>query len=80
MNQMRRDVQHSFMHLHPVHTKNNIDSLALQDNKTGQKHSPDKLEWDFMDHLISNHSASKSANRIWHWCSTESKLGLLSTG
>jgi hypothetical protein len=76
---MSRDVQHSLVHLHPFHTKNGIDSLAFQDNKTGQKHSPDKLEWDFMDHLIGNHSASGSANRIWHQCSTESKLDLLST-
>jgi hypothetical protein len=34
-NQMSRDVQKSLVHPHPVHTKNVIDSLAFQDDKTG---------------------------------------------
>jgi hypothetical protein len=79
MNQMSRDVQNSLVHLHPVHTINIIDSLAFQDDKTGQKHLPNKLKWDFTDHPIVNHSASGSADRIWYFCSTESKLSLLST-
>jgi hypothetical protein len=33
-----------------------------------------------MDHLVGNHLASGSANGIRGWCSTEGKLGLLSTG
>jgi hypothetical protein len=70
MNQMSEDVQHSSMHLHPVHTKNDIDSLTFQDDKSGGKHSPNKLEWDFMDHLVGNHSASESVNGIRSWCST----------
>jgi hypothetical protein len=78
MNQTSRDVQNSFVHLHPVHTKNNIDSLTFQDDKTGQKHSPDKLKWDFTDHTINNHSTSRSANGIWYRCSPKSKLSLLS--
>jgi hypothetical protein len=64
MNQVSRDVQNIFVHLHPVHTKNNINSLAFQDDKAGQKHSPNKLKWDFTDHPIGNHSASGSADRI----------------
>jgi ABC-type lipopolysaccharide export system ATPase subunit len=68
------------MHLHLVHTKNDIDPLIFQDNKSGVKHLPSKLEWDFMGHLISNHSASESANRIRHLGSIESNAGLLSTG
>jgi hypothetical protein len=64
VNQTSGDVQHSSMHLHPVHTKNNIDSLTFQDDKSGWKHSSSKLEWDFMDHLVGNHSASRSANKI----------------
>jgi hypothetical protein len=80
MNQMSRDVQNSLVHLHLVHTKNNIDSLAIQDDKTSREHSHDKLEWDFMGHPIGNHSADGSADIIWHFCSTESKLSLLSTG
>jgi hypothetical protein len=80
VNQMSRDVKHSPMHLHPVHTKNDIDSLTFQDDKSSQKHSPDKLKWDFMSHLISNHSVSESADRIRHLGSTESKPSLLGTG
>jgi CRISPR/Cas system-associated protein Csm6 len=68
------------MHLHLVHTKNDIDLVALQDNKSGRKHSPGKLKWDFMGHLISNHSASESADRVRLLGSTESKPDLLSTG
>jgi hypothetical protein len=79
MNQMSRDVQNSLVHLHLVHTKNNIDSLAIQDDKTSREHSHDKLEWDFMGHPIGNHSADGSGDIIWHFCSTESKLSLLST-
>jgi hypothetical protein len=79
MNQTGIDIQHSLVHLHLVHTKNGVDSLAFQDNKTGRKDTPNKLEWNFIDHLISNHSTSRSANRIRHLCSTESKLTLLST-
>jgi hypothetical protein len=79
MNQTGIDIQHSLVNLHLVHTKNGIDSLAFQDNKTGQKDTPNKLEWNFIDHLIGNHSTSRSANRIRHLCSTESKLTLLST-
>jgi hypothetical protein len=33
VNQMSRDVQHNSMHLYPVHTKNDIDPLAFQDDK-----------------------------------------------
>jgi hypothetical protein len=33
MNQTSRDVQNSLVHLHLVHTKNDIDSLAFQDDK-----------------------------------------------
>jgi hypothetical protein len=79
MNQMSKHVQNSFVHLHPVHTKNNVDALTFQDDKTGRKHSPNKFEWDFMDLSIGNHSASRSANRIWYFCSRKSKLSLLST-
>jgi hypothetical protein len=77
---MSGDVQHSSMHLHPIHIENNIDPLEFQDNKSGQKHSLRKLKWDFMGHLISNHSASGSADRVRHLGSTESKPDLLSTG
>jgi CRISPR/Cas system-associated protein Csm6 len=80
MNQTSGDVQHSSMHFHPVYTKNDIDPLTFQDDKSGRKHSPGKLKWDFTSHLISNHSASVSADRIRHLDSTESKLGLLSIG
>jgi hypothetical protein len=41
---------------------------------------PSKLKWDFMGHLISNHSTSRSANRIRHLGSIESNIGILSTG
>jgi hypothetical protein len=44
VNQTSRVVQHNSMHLHPVHTKNDIDPLIFQDNKSGMKHSPNKLE------------------------------------
>jgi 5-methylcytosine-specific restriction endonuclease McrA len=64
MNQTSRDAQHNFVHLHPVHPKDNINSLPFQDDKTGQKHSPNKLKWDFTDHTIGNHSASESGNGI----------------
>jgi hypothetical protein len=80
VNQTSGDVQHSSMHLHPVHTKDGINSLTFQDNKSDGKHSPSKLERDFMNHLIGNHSASGSANGIRDWCSTEVELGLLSIG
>jgi hypothetical protein len=29
VNQTRRDVQHNLMHLHPVHTKNDIDPMIF---------------------------------------------------
>jgi hypothetical protein len=77
---MSGDVQQGSMHLHLVHTKNDIDSLTFQDNKSARKHSPSKLEWDFMDHLVGNHLASGSANRIRSWCSTKVELGLSSIG
>jgi hypothetical protein len=77
VNQMSRDVQHSSMHLHPLHIENDINSLTFQNDKSGWKHSPNKLKGDFMDHLVGNHSASGSANGIRHLGSTESKLGLL---
>jgi hypothetical protein len=80
VNPTSRDVQHGSMHLHPVHTKNDIDSLPFQDNKSGRKHSPVKLKWDFMGHLISNHSASESADRVRHLDNTESNPSLLSIG
>jgi hypothetical protein len=80
MNQTSRDIQNSLVHLHPVHTQNNIYLLTFKDDKTGREHSLDKLEWDFMDHTIGNHSASGSANGIQYFCSPESKLSLLSTG
>jgi hypothetical protein len=35
VNQMSRHAQHNSMHLHPVHTKNDIDPLAFQDDKGG---------------------------------------------
>jgi hypothetical protein len=79
MNQTSRDIQHNSMHLHPVHIKNDIDPLTFQDNKGGRKHSPNRLKWDFTGHLISNHSASGSANRIRHLGSIESNTSLLST-
>jgi hypothetical protein len=79
MNHTSRDVQNSFVHLHLVHIKNNIDSLTFQDDKAGQKHPPDKLLWDLMDHTIDNHSVFGSANRIWYFRSPESKLSILST-
>jgi hypothetical protein len=78
VNQTSGDVQHGSMHLHPVHTKNGIDSLTFQDDKSGGKHSPSKLEWDFMDHLVGNHSTSRSANGIRGCGSTEVELGLSS--
>jgi hypothetical protein len=79
VNQMSRDVQHGSMHVHPVHTKNDVDSLPFQDNRSSRKHSPDKLKWDFTGHLISNHSTSGSADRVRHLGSIESKYDLLST-
>jgi hypothetical protein len=79
VNQTSGDVQHGSMHLHPVHAKNDIDSLTIQDDKSGGKHSPSKLKWDFTGHLISIHSASRSADRVRHLGSTESKPDLLST-
>jgi hypothetical protein len=57
MNQMGGHVQHNLVHIHLVHTQNNMYSLTFQDDKTGREHSPDKLKWDFMDHPIGNHSA-----------------------
>jgi hypothetical protein len=42
--QMSGDVQHSSMHVHPVHTKNDIDFLTFQHDKSGQKQSPSKLK------------------------------------
>jgi hypothetical protein len=80
VNQTTGDVQHSSIHLHPVHTKDDINSLTFQDDKSGWKHSPNKPEWDFMNHLIVNHSTSGSANRIRGWCSTEVEFSLLSIG
>jgi hypothetical protein len=80
VNEPSRDVQHTSMHLHPVHTKNDIDSLTFHDDKSGWKHSPSKLEWDFMDHMVGNHSTSRSANGIRSQRSTEVELGLSSTG
>jgi hypothetical protein len=80
VNQSSGDVQHGSMHLHPVHTENGIDPLAFQDNRSGQKHSPGKLKCNFTGHLISNHSASGSADIVRHLGSTESKPGLLSIG
>jgi hypothetical protein len=77
---MSGDVQHGSMHLDLVHTKNDIDPLAFQDNKSGRKHSPDKLKWDLMGHLISNHSTSKCVDRVRHLGSTKSKPDLLDTG
>jgi hypothetical protein len=35
VNQTSKDVQHNSMHLHLVHTKNDIDPLAFQDDKGG---------------------------------------------
>jgi hypothetical protein len=35
VNQMSRDVQHNSMHLHLVHTNNDIDPLAFQNDKGG---------------------------------------------
>jgi hypothetical protein len=35
VNEMSGDVQHSLMHLHPVHTKNDINSMTFQDDKIG---------------------------------------------
>jgi hypothetical protein len=35
VNHMSRDVQYNSMHLHPVHTKNDIDPLAFQNDKGG---------------------------------------------
>jgi hypothetical protein len=46
MNQMSRDIQYSLMPHHPIHTENNIYSLAFQDDKAGKKHSPGKLKWN----------------------------------
>jgi hypothetical protein len=80
VNQMSEDVQHSSMHLHPVHTKDDIDSLTFQDDKSGEKHSPNKLELDFMNHLIGNHSASGSANGIRGLCNIEVESDLSSIG
>jgi hypothetical protein len=80
VNQASGDVQHSSMHLHLVHTKIDINPLPFQDNKSGKKHSPNKLKWDFMGHLISNHSASESADRVRHLDNTESNPSLLSIG
>jgi hypothetical protein len=80
VNETSGDVQHSSMHLHLVHTKNDIDSLTFQDDKSGRKYSPGKIKWDFTGYLISNHSASGGADRIRHLGSTKSKPDLLSTG
>jgi hypothetical protein len=38
------------------------------------------VPWDFMGHLISNHSTCESANRIRHLGSIDSNAGLLSIG
>jgi hypothetical protein len=35
VNHMSRDVQYNSMHLHPVHTKNDIDPLDFQNDKGG---------------------------------------------
>jgi hypothetical protein len=35
VNQTSRDVQHNSMHLDLVHTKNDIDPVAFQDDKGG---------------------------------------------
>jgi hypothetical protein len=80
VNQMGRNVQHNSMPLHPVHTKNNSDPFTFQDNQSGVKQLPNKLEWDFTGYLISNHSAFGSVDRIRHLGSTKSDIGLLSTG
>jgi hypothetical protein len=64
MNLTSRDVKNSLVPLHPVHTKNNIYSLNIQYDETGQKHSPDELQWNCMDHTIGNHSASGSGDGI----------------
>jgi hypothetical protein len=74
VNQTSRDVQHNSMHLHLVHTKNGIDPLIFQDNKSCVKHLPSKLEWDFTGHLISNYSTSGSVDRIRYFGSTESNV------
>jgi hypothetical protein len=66
MKQTSTDVQNSLVHHHPIHTKNDINPLAFQDDKTCQEHSPDKLEWDFMDDLISSHLDPGSVNGIWY--------------
>jgi hypothetical protein len=66
VNQTSRDVQHNSMHLHPLYTKKDIDPLAFYDDKGGWKHSSNNLKWDFTGHLISNHPASGTANRIRH--------------
>jgi hypothetical protein len=66
------------MHLHPVHTQNNI--LTFQDDKTHREHSPEKLEWHCTDHLIGNHLDSESANGIWYFSGLESYHSLLSIG
>jgi hypothetical protein len=79
VNQTGRDVQHNSMHFCLVHIKNGIHPLIFQDNKSGVKHLPSKLEWDFTGHLISNHLASSCADRIKHLGSTESNTDLLST-
>jgi hypothetical protein len=79
VNEMSRDGQHHSMHLHPVHNKNDINSLTFKDDKSGGKHSLSKLKRDFMDYLVGNHSASRSANGIRDWCSTWVELGLSNT-
>jgi hypothetical protein len=79
VNQTSRDIQYSLVSHHSVHTKNNIYPLAIQDDKTGQKCSPSNLEWDFTGQMIGNHSASRSANKIWCVRSPKSQLSLLST-
>jgi hypothetical protein len=71
VNQMSGDVQYGLMYLHPIHTKNDIDPLPFQYNTSGQKHLLDKLKWDFMGHLISNHSTSRSDDRVRHLGSTK---------
>jgi hypothetical protein len=48
--------------------------------RVDEKNPPSKFKWDFSGHLICNHSASGSANRIRHLGSIESNASLLSTG
>jgi hypothetical protein len=41
VDQSGRDVQESFVHLHPSHPQDDVNDLTFQDEEIGQKDLPD---------------------------------------